>query len=246
VTGTGLVDPRVLQGWTARAVERVALGLCGPSLEAQHLARYKWAARYMRDANVLDVACGTGYGAKILLAAGARRVTSVDLSFHAIQFGVRSYGIAGLVGDAHRLPFQDGAFDGVVSLETLEHLSHPEMFIGELVRVLRPFGVLTLSTPNVRLSDGSNPYHLREFSLGDLREVLITRSLRPLDVWGQEWHLRSILFHRMRGLRRLAFRLSQRPAVTRRLLGADPRYWCVTARREPSAHNSAAAGSGKS
>jgi SAM-dependent methyltransferase len=248
VTSAGLVDPRVLQGWTPRAVERIALGFSGmyPGLEAEHIARYRWAAKYMRDANVLDVACGTGYGAKILFAAGARRVTSVDLSFHAIEFGVRSYNIAGLVGNAHLLPFKNGVFEGVVSLETLEHLAHPEMFIGELARVLRPRGVLTLSTPNLYLSDGTNPYHLREFSLRELLELLRKWSLRPLEVWGQEWRLRSVLFHRVRGLRRLAFRVSQRPAVTRRLLGADPRYWCVTARREPSAHNSAAAGSGKS
>src|SRR5437016_6831224 len=117
---------------------------------------------YMRDANVLDVACGTGYGSEILLAAGVRRVTSVDLSFHAVQFGVRSYGIAGLVGDAHLLPFKDGTFDGVVSLETLEHLANPEMFIREVVRVMRPLGVFALSTPNGLFFNGSNPYHLRE------------------------------------------------------------------------------------
>src|SRR5205807_2945487 len=189
----------------------------------------------MHGSNVLDVACGTGYGARILLAAGARRVTSVDLSFHAVQFGVRSYSIAGLVGDAHRLPFKDGAFDGVVSLETLEHLASPEIFIGEIARVLRPLGVLTLSTPNVHMSDGSNPYHLREFSLRELLEALIKRSLRPSKVWGQGWHLRSVLFHRVRGLRRLAFRINQSSRIRRRLVGADPRYWCVIAQRDPNA-----------
>jgi len=198
------------------------------------MARYKWAGRYISGANVLDIACGTGYGAQILLAVGASRVTSVDLSFSAIQFGVRSYNVVGVVGDAHRLSFKDGAFDGVVSLETLEHLATPEIFIGEVARVLRPFGVLALSTPNADLSDGSNPYHLREFSLGELLEILIKQSLRPLGVWGQGWRLRATLFHRVKGLRRLAFRIGQGPRIRRRLVGADPRYWCIIAQRDPN------------
>ena len=230
VTGTGAVDRRSVFGQTESAIERIAPGWgFDRSLETAHVARYRWAARYMPNTNVLDVACGTGYGAEILQAAGATRVVSMDLSFHAVKFGARFYNIVGLVSDAHRLPFKDGAFGGVVSLEMLEHLANPEMFIGEVVRVLRPRGILALSTPNAHLSDGSNPYHLQEFSLGELLELLMKRSLRPLEVWGQGWRLRSVLFHRVRGLRRLAFRVGQR--VMRRFIGADPECWCVIAQR---------------
>jgi len=222
-------------GETERAVERIAPGFFRRDFEAEHIARYRWAARYVPGAKVLDIACGTGYGAQILLAVGAGRVTSVDLSFSAVQFGVQSYDIVGVVSDAHRLPFKDGAFDRVVSLETLEHLATPEIFIGEVARVLRPFGVLALSTPNGDLSHGSNPYHLREFSLGELVELLTKRSLRPLGVWGQGWRLRASLFHRVRGLRRLAFSISKSPGIKRSFVGAAPRYWCMIARYEPDA-----------
>jgi len=49
----------------------------------------------------------------------------------------------------YRLPFEDGEFDTVLSLETVEHFSEPERLIAELGRVTRPQGVLILSTPNV-------------------------------------------------------------------------------------------------
>lgn len=47
------------------------------------------------------------------------------------------------------LPFGDASFDGVVSIETIEHLENPWMFVREISRILRPGGFVVLSTPNV-------------------------------------------------------------------------------------------------
>ena len=47
------------------------------------------------------------------------------------------------------LPFADASFDGIVSIETIEHLENPWSFVRELARLLRPGGFLVLSTPNV-------------------------------------------------------------------------------------------------
>src|SRR5512143_2109670 len=73
------------------AVERIAPGFCEPALEADHMARYRWAAQWVRGCIVLDAASGTGYGAEILRAAGARAVVSVDRSRLALRFGSRRY-----------------------------------------------------------------------------------------------------------------------------------------------------------
>ena len=50
------------------------------------------------------------------------------------------------MGDAHRLPFADAAFDAVVCTEVFEHLVDPPTAAGELVRILKPGGRLVLTT----------------------------------------------------------------------------------------------------
>lgn len=49
----------------------------------------------------------------------------------------------------YRLPFEDGEFDVVFCLETVEHVSQPERLVAELGRVTRSGGTMVLSTPNV-------------------------------------------------------------------------------------------------
>jgi SAM-dependent methyltransferase len=95
---------------------------------------------------VLDAPCGDGALARELAARGWRswagdiEPMAVDEK-HNVRF-VR------LDLDAP-LPFPDGAFDAVVSLEGLEHLLLPAQCLGEFCRVLRPGGVLVLTVPNV-------------------------------------------------------------------------------------------------
>ena len=45
------------------------------------------------------------------------------------------------------MPFQDGSYDSVICSEVLEHVPAPEESIKELIRVLKPGGVLALSVP---------------------------------------------------------------------------------------------------
>jgi SAM-dependent methyltransferase len=73
------------------------------------------------------------------------------------------------------LPYPDGSFDAVVSLQVIEHLHSPQEFLGECARVLTPNGVLIVSTPN-RLTfspDGlRNPFHTFEFAPDELRATI--------------------------------------------------------------------------
>ena len=92
---------------------------------------------------VLDAPCGDGALARELSARGWR-VCAADIA------PVHVDGVTSLRLDLDEtLPFSDGAFDAVVSLEGIEHLLSPARCLAELCRVLRPGGRLVVTTPNV-------------------------------------------------------------------------------------------------
>ena len=147
----------------------------GELVYAEHVARYGFAAQFVRGLRVLDVACGTGYGGEMLLSAGAKSVVAVDYAIDSLRYALKnriSASQALVVGDAESLPFEDASFDAVTSFETIEHLPDPLGFLRELRRVLVADGVLILSTPNRLTSDGTNPFHLREFAAEELLALL--------------------------------------------------------------------------
>jgi len=224
------VDRIRVFGERSDSVERIAPGYFHRTFEAEHLARYKWASRWVRNRSVLDVACGTGYGVTVLRAAGAKKVLSVDVSRDALRFGYQRYCLAAACSDAHKLPVATEACEAVVSLETIEHLQDPTTFIRELCRVLPTGGHLLLSTPNAARSSGQNPYHLWEGTLGELRVMLENEGLGLHGVWGQHWGLRPGIWHKIKGLRRILWELERRPTVSRGIRSLlQPIYWCLWA-----------------
>jgi 2-polyprenyl-3-methyl-5-hydroxy-6-metoxy-1,4-benzoquinol methylase len=222
------VDRARVFGERLGAVERFAPGFFHRSAEAEHLARYKWASKWVANRAVLDVACGTGYGVQVLRVAGASPVYSIDISRDALHFGMRRYGMAAICSDAQALPMGTGICDAVVSLETIEHLGDPISFAQEVRRVLRPAGELLLSTPNSRRTLGTNPYHLREMDLRELRSLLDVAGFRIVGVWGQHWAPSGRLWRSIRGLRRLVYEVERIPTVIRwPAVGITPLYWCI-------------------
>jgi SAM-dependent methyltransferase len=229
-----MVDRARVFGEKGTAVERIAPGFF-PNLvdvEAEHIARYRWAAKRVRDAMVLDVACGTGYGAGLLRHGGAQCVVSLEYSLDALRFGQNRYALHAIRADAHLLPLRGNTYDVVACFETIEHLPRPEEFLTEVRRILRPDGTLLISTPNARRTNGGNPYHVREYTLEELTGLLRRARLRVESTYGQRWRLAGRAFERVRGLRRLAWEVERRSFVTRFPSAfAEPLYWCLIAQR---------------
>lgn len=100
---------------------------------------------------VLEIGCGRGGFSKELAARGAE-LTAADFSPAAVAIARQLLdGLPNVrteVADVQALPYPDGTFDRVVSLETLEHVPDWRQGLRELVRVTKPGGKLVITTPN--------------------------------------------------------------------------------------------------
>lgn len=172
----------------------------GGEIWYEHWHRYALAHQLSPHATVLDVASGEGYGAA-LLAGSAARVVGVDISPAAVQHAKNRYGhLANLefvTASCDRLPLADASFDLAVSFETIEHIQTQQAFIAELARVLRPDGVLILSSPNKRTYsdalDYHNEFHVHELYRNELESLL--RGAFPHIHWlGQKLFFHSVIW----------------------------------------------------
>jgi ubiquinone/menaquinone biosynthesis C-methylase UbiE len=125
----------------------------GTLTDNEQRGRYSWAGQAAAGADVLDAACGNGYGSLILANAGARSVTGIDSSAEAVSTAQERLGGLGSVvqGDVEKLPFEADSFDLVVCLEMVEHVVDAAAAVAEFRRVLRPGGVLLISSSNLGL-----------------------------------------------------------------------------------------------
>lgn len=108
---------------------------------------------------VLDVGCGVGQVLEKLQEFGFEAY-GVDVSKPNIERASRICPRAYLY-DGKRLPFDKGFFDSAGALNVLEHVEEPELFISELVRVVKKGGKVVLSSPNFFRVIGFRDYHPR-------------------------------------------------------------------------------------
>jgi ubiquinone/menaquinone biosynthesis C-methylase UbiE len=121
---------------------------------------------------LLDCGCGAGsitLGLAKIVAPG--QVTGIDRAEVEIERARARLAADGAtnvvydVGDVYQLAYPDGTFDAVFSHNVLEHLSDPELALGEMKRVLRPGGLIGV----------------RDFDIGG-------NLYQPDALWYRQWH----------------------------------------------------------
>lgn len=166
----------------------------------EHLHRYALAREFSAGKAVLDIACGEGYGTR-LLAENASSVTGIDIDNKTIELAKKRYAtgnIQFLRRDATNTQLPDATFDLIVSFETLEHIEDHAGFMKEIKRLLKPDGLLLISTPDKteysEKSGHKNPFHVKELNRTEF-EILISASFRNFNMLYQKSALCSHIFN---------------------------------------------------
>src|SRR3984957_20564778 len=152
----------------------------------RHQVVYQRLATHCVGRDVLEAGCGEGYGAD-LIAEGARRVVAVDYDEAAVgPVGSRCPRVEVMQANLAELALPDASMDVVVNFQVIEHLWDQAQFVTECARVLRPSGLLMMSTPNrATFSPGRdtpiNPFHTRELNAGEMKELLVDGGFS--EVW---------------------------------------------------------------
>ena len=215
----------------------------------RHLVVYEWIAQRVHGRRVVDLASGEGYGAAVL-ARTASSVVGVEANLEAFEHARAKYARRRL--RAHVVELWQGDVDGVVFLQTIEHIQDPDAMLEHIRTLIEPGGVAYVSTPNVLTlapkgaERSGNPWHVREYRPDEYR-ALCERHFARVDLLGL-FHARKLRAHELA----LRLGLGPRPpdaaphaAVLRPLhagdLGARLRAAAARSRPQPRPAGGAAA-----
>ncbi len=150
------------------------------SLLAYHAAAERIAG------DVLEIGTGAGYGIEVV-APKARRFVTLDKHRPADELLDRS-DVEFRQAVVPPLEFPEASFDCVISFQVIEHIRDDRQFVREIQRVLRPGGRFIVTTPNAPMSLTRNPWHVREYTADELRQLLGScfSGVEALGVFGNE------------------------------------------------------------
>ena len=140
--------------------------------------------------NVLEIGTGSGYGIELLSSKADKFLTidkfesqvGAEASKNIENVDFRQMNVPPLTG------LDDNQFDFVVSFQVIEHIKKDNDFVKEIHRVLKPGGKFIHSTPNKKMSLSRNPWHIREYTVGELADLLsvVFSSVDKKGVFGND------------------------------------------------------------
>lgn len=149
-----------------------------------------------KESSVLDLGCGEGGNTRYLKDVGFNNVVPVDYMATGAEYLV----------DVHRLPFQEGEFDMILTTATLEHFYNPFLAFREMHRVLKPGGTLLASGSFWESWHAASCFHLTP---GGIDQLCRFAGLELIDLWVGWGCIPSICSHAfgLKKVKRLTYML---------------------------------------
>ena len=127
------------------------------------------------NGKVLEIGTGSGYGLSIVSPNAEQFITIdkfadpkvKDENAHLTNVEFVQMTIPPLNG------IEDNSFDFVISFQVIEHIQNDKEYVKEIYRVLKPGGKFIVTTPNKPMSLSRNPWHIREYKIDELKNLLL-------------------------------------------------------------------------
>ena len=138
----------------------------------RHMIAYKEASKLI-SGTVLEIGCGEGYGISELVQF-SKKYIGVDKFDTYISEDIKKQN--NIVFHKMEIPpllnIEANSIDFVVTFQVIEHIQDDSYFLREIFRVLKPGGKLLLTTPNKLMSLSRNPWHIREYTPFEMKDIL--------------------------------------------------------------------------
>jgi SAM-dependent methyltransferase len=169
-------------------------------VRCEHASRYEFASKFVEEKKVLDIACGSGYGAEILLKGNPKKIVGADLNEDSLKNCKNKYAnskVEFIKKNAENFDFEE-KFDVIISFETIEHLNFPEKLLECVRKAMIPGGIFIISTPNRNFfAPGSNlkdkprnKFHIFEYNKTEFEKVL-TSHFDGVEFYAQEQSMKK-------------------------------------------------------
>lgn len=142
------------------------------------------------NGKVLELGCGMGYGVEIIAPQSDKFISLDKYKSEVVDeylkkfpnFEFKEITFPPLTG------IEDESFDFIVTFQVIEHIKNDDLFLKECHRVLKPGGKLIVSTPNIKMSITRNPWHIREYTIQQLKDLCLKyfKSVDTKGVFGNE------------------------------------------------------------
>lgn len=210
-------------------------GQTSKRVEEDHVERYKFASQFVKNKNVLDIACGVGYGSKMLKEAGALSVDGVDISEEAINYAKSKYeGASFFISDAVKY-IPNKKYDVIVSFTTIEQIVDYRVFLGNLYNLLNRGGILIISTFNRIITSPrliGLSFNIKEFTIKELKDELEGCGFNVVGLFGQRFQ-RYFKNRYLRRIYKIIFKPDEKssPVVSEIKSRLEPRYFIIKAQK---------------